>query len=130
MWEAASEGISQARKGKGPSFLLARCPRLEGHFLGDPLLRMFRQPKDQAKELTPMLHSLQERKGASMRERFSGVGAIMSLIGQTAGEQYLKRNDPVKKLRRRLKSDKSELIKVEKEVQQEIQNALEEALSS
>jgi pyruvate dehydrogenase E1 component alpha subunit len=125
VWDAARQGMAKARKGNGPSFLLAHCPRLEGHFLGDPLLRMFRQPIQQVKELTgPLLHSLPARKGASVRERFSSLGAIMSLIGKTAGEQYWKRNDPVEKLRKQLKGDKSRMAELEREVEGEIDKVL------
>jgi pyruvate dehydrogenase E1 component alpha subunit len=131
VWEAARQGISQARKGKGPSFLLASCPRLEGHFLGDPLLRIFRQPVKQVKELAgPMLRSLQARRGASLLKRFAGMGAIMSLIGLTAGEKYWKKNDPVEKLRRQIKSEKSSLKKINEEVEEEIRFALEKVLAS
>jgi len=130
VWDDARQGVARARKGNGPSFLLAHCPRLEGHFLGDPLLRILRQPIEQVKELTgPLLRSLPARKGASMRERFSSLGAIMSLIGQTAGEQSWKRQDPVERLRKQLKRDKSELAELEKEVGQEIQRMVEIALS-
>ena len=77
-----------------------------------------------------MLKSLPARKGASIRVRLSGLGAIMSLVSQTAEEQYWKRNDPLGKLRRQLKSERSELKKVEEEVEEEIRFSVEEALSS
>jgi hypothetical protein len=32
------------RGGGGPALVLAKCPRLDGHFLGDPLLRQARNP--------------------------------------------------------------------------------------
>jgi pyruvate dehydrogenase E1 component alpha subunit len=126
VWDAARQGIAKARKGNGPSFLLAHCPRLEGHFLGDPLLRMFREPIQQVKELTgPLLHSLPARKGASVRERFSSLGDIMSLVGKTAKEQYWKRQDPVERLRKQLKRDKSRMAELEREVEEEIGKALD-----
>ncbi|MBM3166552.1 MAG: thiamine pyrophosphate-dependent dehydrogenase E1 component subunit alpha [Chloroflexi bacterium] len=125
VWDAARQGIARARKGGGPSFLLAHCSRLEGHFLGDPLLRMFRQPVQQAKELTgPLLHSLPARKGASPKERFSSLGNIMSLIGKTAKEQYWKRQDPIERLRKQLKGDKSGLTELERGVKEEIERVL------
>jgi pyruvate dehydrogenase E1 component alpha subunit len=42
--EMAGELVTHAREGRGPGFLLADCPRLDGHFLGDPLLRQARDP--------------------------------------------------------------------------------------
>ena len=36
--------MATAREGHGPTFLHATCVRPEGHFLGDPLLRIVRKP--------------------------------------------------------------------------------------
>ena len=44
VWNAASQALSQARAGKGPTFLQASCVHLEGHFLGYPLIRAIRNP--------------------------------------------------------------------------------------
>ena len=44
VWHAAHEALQLARAGHGPTFLLAHCVHLEGHFLGDPLFDMMRKP--------------------------------------------------------------------------------------
>ena len=40
VWEIVNEEIMRLRKGEGPVFVYATCVHLEGHFLGDQLLRM------------------------------------------------------------------------------------------
>ena len=44
VWKAAREAMQHARQGKGPVFLHAGCPHLDGHFLGDQLVHMARHP--------------------------------------------------------------------------------------
>ena len=82
VWNAAGQGADRARNGNGPTFLLAHCPRLEGHFL---------------------------------------------MIGQIRTDQD---RDPLDQIQRRLKTEKARLDEVQKEVDQEIQKAVEIALSS
>ncbi|MDI7259240.1 MAG: thiamine pyrophosphate-dependent dehydrogenase E1 component subunit alpha [Thermodesulfobacteriota bacterium] len=129
VWHAAGQGVERARNGEGPTFLLARCPRLEGHFLGDPLLRILRRPIDQIGELAgPLLRSFTSREGATQGERISSFGTVLSMMGQIATGQYINRHDPIDRLRRRLKKEKSRLDEIEKEVDQEIKNVVEIAL--
>jgi len=82
VWNAAGQGADRARSGNGPTFLLAHCPRLEGHFL---------------------------------------------MIGQIRTDQD---RDPLDQIQRRLKTEKARLDEIQKEVDQEIQKAVEIALSS
>lgn len=82
VWNAAGQGADRARNGNGPTFLLAHCPRLEGHFL---------------------------------------------MIGQIRTDQD---RDPLDQIQRRLKTEKARLEEIQKEVDQEIQKAVEIALSS
>lgn len=81
VWNAAGQGVDRARNGNGPTFLLAHCPRLEGHFL---------------------------------------------MIGQSRTDQD---RDPLDQIQRRLKTEKARLDAVQKEVDQEIQKAVEIASS-
>ncbi|TEU03185.1 MAG: thiamine pyrophosphate-dependent dehydrogenase E1 component subunit alpha [Dehalococcoidia bacterium] len=82
VWNAAGQGADRARNGNGPTFLLAHCPRLEGHFL---------------------------------------------MIGQIRTDQD---RDPLDRIQRRLGTEKTRLEEIQKEVDQEIQKAVEIALSS
>ncbi|MCP4623694.1 MAG: hypothetical protein GY850_09210 [bacterium] len=63
VWYAAHEAIIQARAGKGPAFLLAACPHPEGHFLGDPLLRIARNPVKEIKNVAGSMAAGADRQG-------------------------------------------------------------------
>ena len=130
VWNAAGEGVARARNGDGPTFLLARCSRIEGHFLGDPLLRTVQKPLQQMKEMTgPLLRSFIAKNGISLRERVSGIGTTISLISQTVKDQRGERRDPLNHTRSRLSKDASRLDELHKEVEQEITRAVEAALA-
>ena len=129
VWEAAQEAIDLARQGKGSSFLLAHCFRPEGHFLGDHLLRFVRHPvKEMKKTAGPLLKSATRWKGSSLQKRTKSLGTVTSVIGQIAKKQFFKQNDPLDLVREKLTSDKERLKKIEKDVKQEIQTAVEKAL--
>ncbi|UCH51765.1 MAG: thiamine pyrophosphate-dependent dehydrogenase E1 component subunit alpha [Chloroflexota bacterium] len=127
VWNAAKQGVDRARKNNGPTFLLARCIRPEGHFLGYLPLR--RSLESMIGMVGPIMHSLPARKGASPGERIASLGSITSLIGRTLTEKYSKRRDPIHHVRQRLRGEKARLNEIEKEVEKEIQQAVERALS-
>jgi len=86
VWDATAKGAARARKRNGPTFLLAGCPRPEGHFLGDPLLR------GQMGDLAgPLLRSVSAKKGASPGGRIASLGTVGSMIGQIAADRGWKR---------------------------------------
>ncbi len=129
VWDAAHEALGHARAGNGPTFLLAHCAHLEGHFLGDQLLDMVRHPaRAMAKRVWPLMRSALARKGAAMRERAEAL-RTMSAASAAAQQQTLRRNDPVARARRQLiREDRARLEKLEVEVTQEIQQVVESAL--
>jgi pyruvate dehydrogenase E1 component alpha subunit len=120
-WLAARPAIERAREGGGPSFLMARCPRLEGHYLGDPMIRT-----DMMKTAGPLMGALAAPNGAPMNERIRSLGNLLSAIGTVRVGEKLARRDPLDKARQRLKPGQAE--EVEKEVGLEIRKALEAAL--
>jgi TPP-dependent pyruvate/acetoin dehydrogenase alpha subunit len=131
VWQAASDAIKHARTGSGPAFLLAACPHPEGHFLGDPLLRIARHPVQEIKKVAgPLLKSVTRAKGGGVAKRTGGLGRVSSLIGQTTKEQVFSQKDPLKIVRRNLKTDKARLNKIEESVNDEIRRVVDEALKS
>src|ERR1035437_3804449 len=63
--KAAGKLIEHARRGHGPGFLLARCVRTEGHFLGDPVLRVLDAPLREGQALAgPLLEAVRAQPGA------------------------------------------------------------------
>ena len=121
VWNAARKAIDRARARKGPTFLQAACSHPEGHFLGDPLLRIARHPvKEMKKVAGPLLKSVTKAGGASAIKRTGGLGTVTSLIGKTTREQVFDHKDPVKMLRGRLATDKDRMKKLEESVHEEI----------
>ena len=105
VWHAARHLLRRARKGR-PGFLLARCHRPQGHFLGDPLHRMLEQPAGQAKEVGgPLLGALRRPRGAPARARAGGVAELTRRLGAVAAEISLPRRDPLERARRLVGAD-------------------------
>lgn len=127
VWNAARHGVERGRKNKGPTFLLASCIRPEGHFLGYLPLR--KSIESLTGMVRPLARSLPARKGAPPGERIASLAAITSVIGQTVTEKYSKGRDPIYRVRQKLKGEKSRLGKIEKEVEREIQEVVDIALS-
>jgi TPP-dependent pyruvate/acetoin dehydrogenase alpha subunit len=129
VWDAAKSAIEQARKGDGPSYLHMHCYRPQGHFLGDPLIRIARHPVKGMKELAgPLAKSVTKIKGSSMGKRAGSLRSVSALLGKTMKSQLLKEKDPLELLRQKIKSDKERIKRVEKEVNEEIQQAVDRAL--
>jgi len=129
VWDAAKAAIERARNGFGPSYLHMHCWRPEGHFLGDPLLRIARHPLKETKELTgPLLKSVTKKKGTSITQRAKSLRKVSSILAKTIKSRSMKEKDPLVSLRRKLDSDKESIKKIEREVKEEIQSIVNEAL--
>jgi pyruvate dehydrogenase E1 component alpha subunit len=131
VWHAAREAVGRARGGDGPSFLHATCVHLEGHFLGDPLVRVARQPVQEMMGMAgPLTRAAVSWRGASLRERVEGVQSIVGLILRTYREQGAgaKGHDPLVRTRGRLALDEGALQALETGIVDEIQAKVEQAL--
>ncbi len=121
VWRAAGRAIRRARSGKGPSFIIAGCFRPYGHFLGDPLLRITRNPGKEIKKIAgPLMKAVSRPKGTAITKRAGGLGGIGLLIGRTFKERALWTQDPLKKLRKKLKADKERLQRIDTSVSAEL----------
>lgn len=130
VWAAAQNALKRARAGIGPSFLHATCPHPEGHFLGDPLLRIARNPVSEIKKVAgPLVKSVTQVKGGPVLKRTGSLGKISALIGKSAKNQIFDRKDPLKSVRRKLEKDKNRLKKIEDGVYEEIQRIVSEAMN-
>lgn len=129
VWHEAYVAATRARKGEGPSFILAHCSHPEGHMLGDPLLRIARNPLREIKPtIWPLVKSFINPRGASIGKRTESMGTITSLIKDTIKGQFSKQDDPLKYSRKKLAYDKKWLKELEREVKLEMQKAVESAL--
>lgn len=129
VWNAAYKALQQAREKSAPTFLLASCLHPEGHFLGDPLLRITRHPVKEAKKLVvPLLKSVTKIKGASVAGRAGALGTLASLIGKTGKDRIFTQHDPLRTVRHKLQSEKERLQMLEEKISEEIQTAVARAL--
>lgn len=129
--EVAGEAVDRARDGGGPTFLHARCIHVEGHFLGDPLLRIVRRPvAEMAGIAGPLLRSMGRRRGAGMGARTRGLATILAAVAAQYREQLGDRHDPLAVSRRTLAADGEDdrLEELEEAVVGEVRDIVARAL--
>ncbi len=129
VWAAAQEAIRRARQGEGPSFLHATCVHLQGHFLGDQLLRLASNPLSDLDTTTaPMLKAFFRRAGAPLNERLRGISQVMAMISQAPTRRIVQGKDPLVLLSSKLASEPDRLQEIEHDIKAEIQQVVETAL--
>lgn len=131
VYRTAGKLIERLRSGKGPCFLLASCPRIDGHILGDPLVRMARQPIAEGKTtLRKVASSVISRGGGGLKDRAHGMTHMMSVIARARrGVTRGGKGDPMTAIRRALRKFPDELQRIDGEVMAEIDTAVSEALA-
>ena len=97
---AAAEAIDRARRGRGPSFLRARVPRLDGHFLGDALVRAARSPAEDGRQLLgDVTSAVLSRTGGGLGDRARSVVRLLDLMRRARREDRDTRRDPLERAR-------------------------------
>jgi TPP-dependent pyruvate/acetoin dehydrogenase alpha subunit len=126
---AAAEAVARARSGEGPTFLHCRCSRLDGHFLGDPMLRATTRPlSDGAATLSKVAKGALGGGGAPITAR------ARALAGMTRGLLRVRQDtrggggDPLARARAALADRREELARIDAEVEGEIRAAVAAAL--
>ncbi len=128
VWTAAGEAIARARDGRGPTFLHARCPRPEGHFLGDPLIRLVRQPRSEGEAMRPdIIAGLTTQPGAPKHVRARALGRTSHTVAQLGMGQLRPRRDPLVRMRRRL--GERAAASVERDARARVELAVQHALT-
>jgi TPP-dependent pyruvate/acetoin dehydrogenase alpha subunit len=115
VWKVANEAISKIRNSGEPQFIHAHCVHTEGHFLGDLLLRYYRNPN----KLAEVAASLKEYAGKSLDE--------VLLLLRKIGGQTKKKVDPIVIIQKKLKNDPGRLKQIEEEVTKEIEQSINKA---
>ncbi len=127
VWAVAEKAVKRARTGKGPGFILARCPRMEGHFLGDPLLRVYREPMKQAVEIgPPLVRAMLSQPLAAFLGRCGYLGNIGKAIAALGGERYLLDVDPMRRAAKLIPEETRRGI--DEEAKSEVAEALARAM--
>jgi pyruvate dehydrogenase E1 component alpha subunit len=129
--KAAAKLVDAARRGKGPAFLHTTCPRLDGHFLGDPLIRLANQPIAEGKKVFgEVISSAISRRGGGLKDRAGGMTRMMSVMARARrGPARERRGDPMFAARKAMKKHEAERDRIDAEVTKEIEAAIEEALA-
>jgi pyruvate dehydrogenase E1 component alpha subunit len=125
VWRAAGRAVARARHGAGPTFLLARVERLEGHFLGDPLVRIATDVRRLGGEVVPLVRSLRGGAGASTWARAGALSALSRTIGTATLDAVRPHRDPLPALRRRLPAQTATLV--ERAARAEVEEAVRAA---
>jgi pyruvate dehydrogenase E1 component alpha subunit len=124
---AAGVAIERIRSGAGPSFLRARVSRLDGHFLGDPLVRSATKPTRQDREkLTPVVNALLAREGGGIATRVASVAHMIQLARRARQSGRGTLDDPLERARQRI--DKTNAQRCDEEAEREMHQALEAAM--
>ena len=114
---AAGRLVQRARAGKGPGMVYATCHRPGGHFEGDPLLRILRDPRGQAGELAPgLLTGVRAPTGGSGRQRVEGLSTLSGRLAAAARDWGVRtRRDPIRHARRLVPEDVAEQVRADEQ---------------
>jgi acetoin:2,6-dichlorophenolindophenol oxidoreductase subunit alpha len=125
--DAAAAAIERARRGKPPTFLRARVSRLDGHFLGDPLVRTARAPASEGRGLLAAVTSASlARGGAGLGARARSVLDLMDLLRRARRQDRDTARDPLERARRAVASE--EAARIEDEALTEVARAVDAAV--
>ncbi len=124
VFETAGKLVEHVRGAGEPAFLLASCPRLDGHFLGDPLLRTARHPVAEGKELLGALFvAATASRGARLGERAVSLARMTNLLRLARGGGRDEKDDPLARARRALSGREGDVERVDAEVAEEMAHA-------
>jgi pyruvate dehydrogenase E1 component alpha subunit len=125
---ASESCLQRARAGAGPSFILAGCIHLGGHYLGDTLLAAARQPMRVLGPMAlPLARSALRPRGAPLRERLAALSDILTRSRHAT--RSIRRNaDPLAQARQKLLTDPARLEDLESYVASDVRAVVEVAL--
>lgn len=127
VWKAAREAILRVRRGGGPAYLHASCVRPDGHFLGDPLVRIVHRPVGELRDrVGPLAKAVLSRRGSGLGDRVASLAGVTGMIGRAAG---MRGRDPLARQRTRLREDRHQFEAMEQEVEAEVRRAVERAVA-
>lgn len=126
VWHAARPALERARQGKGPSFLQAYCTHLEGHLMGDRLLRITRGELEAG--TGSLVRSLLRFRGGSLGQRLRGMWTILTTMRRSGRDHDRRARDPLAVTRPRLEGNPILLERLEREVQERVEDVVERAL--
>lgn len=76
VWHATERLLAHVRSGRGPALLHARCTRLDGHFLGDRMVRAARDLGEGAEMGRSVVDNVTARRGGRVRDRLRALARM------------------------------------------------------
>jgi TPP-dependent pyruvate/acetoin dehydrogenase alpha subunit len=126
---AAGRLFERAREGKGPGYLHVTTLRADGHFLNDPMIRMARSPIEEGREtFGKVISATLAAGGGSPVTRAASMWSMLALLRRARQAGRDSGDDPLVRARKQLKGRRDELDRIEEEVAQQIEAAVQEAL--
>ncbi len=125
VWRASGRALARARRGRGPTFLVADVERLEGHFLGDPLVRVAGEASAFREQVGPLVAAMRDSRGAPPAARARSLLGMTATIGAAVVDRVRPRRDPLARTRRLLPAAVADRLAAE--ARTEVLGALAEA---
>lgn len=130
VWRAAREAIERGRRGRGPSFLHCHCPRLDGHYLGDQLLRTAKSPLGDGKDLLgKVVGAAITGSGGGLGASASGMLSMVKTLARARWETRDGKDDPLRTCRGALEREHDAVERIDRAVADEVSAALQQALN-
>jgi pyruvate dehydrogenase E1 component alpha subunit len=130
VWSAAQPALAKVRAGGVPCFVHAHCTHMEGHMLGYRLFRVARSPLQEGRPLAGSLaRAVLERNGGPRTERLRRLAEVAAGPREALNVQTRAEDDPVLRLRGRLRGDRARLSALEDDTERAIGEAVQEALA-
>jgi len=126
VWRCAGEAFARARRGGGPTFIHARCAHLEGHFLGDPLLRVFQDPAGEIGRISVPLARAAFSEGGGVLDKATALGRIARSLSAIGLNTYMPHLDPLKVSARLVGVEERQ--RITREARAEVEEAVVRAL--
>lgn len=128
--ETAGRAFRDVRAGKGPRFLHLPCSRLDGHFLGDPLLRTARRPFSEGRAaLGKVASAVFSRGGSGAGARAAGIAHILKTLNEARKARRDPDADPLARSRKALEKSDLDLTGMESEIDRVVSEAVAKALA-
>ena len=118
--------VAAARSERRPGFLLARCPRLDGHMAGLLMDRLADRPLREGAGLLGQVAAAAVSRGGGLREKAASLTVMGRSLARARRDRRGNREDPLRRARKRL--TRAEAERVEQEAAAEFQQVRELAL--
>lgn len=129
VWLAAGSAIDRARRGNNPAFIHATCSRLEGHLLGDLMLRVASRPVGEGSRILGKIAvSALKPGGGGIASRISGMSHVLGLLGKVREMRFDSDADPLHLARKILEEKGIDAAGIDGVARREVMGAVEIAM--